>query len=87
MATPMAANSKLGRRAAAAHIPALAALTMLAWSGPAHPVAAPLLIPLCGGGFHPIDLPGRGPAHGPDCGKACHACCERKSRVTSARRP
>ena len=58
---------------------------MMAWSAPAHALPASLLVPICGGGFHPIDLPGRDPGHGPDCDKACHALCGRKSQSAKTR--
>jgi hypothetical protein len=60
-----------------------AALAMLALPGAALPQPG---LPLCGGGSHRPDLPVPGKAP-PDCGKACHAVCERHRRLAVASEP
>lgn len=52
---------------------AMAAAAMLAAPGAAAP--GPMLVALCGGGYHRLPIPDRSPRK--DCGKACHALCGR----------
>jgi hypothetical protein len=60
---------------------AFALAAALASPGLAMP-APTLMVPMCGGGSHPLGIPGRSdrPDPGQYCQTACHACLERKPR-------
>ncbi|HET9426987.1 MAG TPA: hypothetical protein VFO69_01365 [Allosphingosinicella sp.] len=65
---------------------AIAALAMMSWPVPVQAANSEILIPTCGGGFHPLQLPGPDEPGETESDAACHSACLRKRDTLWAQR-